>query len=567
MRGVLNINNSFDRYLSDNMKVADFFCGAGGFSEGFRQAGFEIAFALDNWKPAIATHELNHPRCKHHLGDILAIEPDKIDEIVPDTEIIIGSPPCVAFSHSNNAGKADKSLGLALINKYLQIVAHKKNKKGSVLKYWIMENVPNSARYVQEKYTFDELGLPGGNRAALEIKRKGVFIAADFGAPQTRQRFVCGDFPEPEKTNNNGDWVTLGEVLTALGSPAEKPAKIVNDRNYGFSIPSRYLTDHYYDTTVERWEWKQARRQKEDHGYMGKMSFPERLDKPSRTIMATQSAVSRESMILGTGTSGRYRLPTIREIACLMSFPITYQFAANSEAGKYRLVGNAVCVKLSKALAYAISDREELKRIDVPNPHKDLDSMLVKLPMNLNGRGRPPKQPPRRRNDARFKMHVPDLKISGYRVELDNMDSRFEDGITRWAARLHKGTGKSARQVSVESSVIEEMFDGNPVFKSFKVALAKELMPSIPSDAAQFQSIFCRTSESDKLGPQEALEGIKGLLDKHFADKDSFLVGNLDGMVPIGEGAIPGKILAALYACQSVAEGTALKALNPSRTK
>ena len=30
------------------MKVVDFFCGGGGFSEGFRQAGFDIVFAVDN---------------------------------------------------------------------------------------------------------------------------------------------------------------------------------------------------------------------------------------------------------------------------------------------------------------------------------------------------------------------------------------------------------------------------------------------------------------------------------------------------------------------------------------
>ncbi|NOQ38346.1 DNA cytosine methyltransferase, partial [archaeon] len=95
------------------LSVADFFCGAGGFSEGFRQKGFDVVFALDNWKPACDTHELNHPKCKHANMNILELNtPEKIDEIVPDTDILIGSPPCVAFSGSNKAGKADKSLGI-----------------------------------------------------------------------------------------------------------------------------------------------------------------------------------------------------------------------------------------------------------------------------------------------------------------------------------------------------------------------------------------------------------------------------------------------------------------------
>ena len=37
------------------MRVADFFCGGGGFSEGFRQAGFQIVFAVDKWEPAVTT--------------------------------------------------------------------------------------------------------------------------------------------------------------------------------------------------------------------------------------------------------------------------------------------------------------------------------------------------------------------------------------------------------------------------------------------------------------------------------------------------------------------------------
>ena len=65
------------------MKVADFFCGAGGFSEGFRQNGFDIVFALDNWKPAIETHHLNHPKCNSVLMDILKLDsPEKIDKFI-----------------------------------------------------------------------------------------------------------------------------------------------------------------------------------------------------------------------------------------------------------------------------------------------------------------------------------------------------------------------------------------------------------------------------------------------------------------------------------------------------
>ena len=42
-----------------NLKVIDFFCGAGGFSEGFRQMGYEIIYGFDYWKPAVDTFNHN----------------------------------------------------------------------------------------------------------------------------------------------------------------------------------------------------------------------------------------------------------------------------------------------------------------------------------------------------------------------------------------------------------------------------------------------------------------------------------------------------------------------------
>ena len=47
--------------------------------------------------------------------------------------------------------------------------------------------------------------------------------------------------------------------------------------------------------------------------------------------MATMSASSREAMILGY-KKGRYRLPTVREAASMMSFPIDYWFYGDSKA-------------------------------------------------------------------------------------------------------------------------------------------------------------------------------------------------------------------------------------------
>ena len=47
------------------MLFVDLFCGAGGCSEGARQAGLECVLAIDSWNAALAVHITNHPNCVH----------------------------------------------------------------------------------------------------------------------------------------------------------------------------------------------------------------------------------------------------------------------------------------------------------------------------------------------------------------------------------------------------------------------------------------------------------------------------------------------------------------------
>src|SRR3989344_3935959 len=213
------------------LRIVDFFCGAGGFSEGFRQQGFKIVMGIEHWKPAVDTHNLNFG-LEDKPKDVLDFENEveHIEEYLPDTELIIGSPPCVSFSMANKAGKADKSLGIRLIEAYLRVVAVKKHKKNSILKAWFMENVPNSRNFVKEFYTFNDLSLGDWakknkkkpNDIALKVKMSGeVLCAADYGSAQTRDRFVCGEitstgeFVFPVKTHRpKKSLIKLPEYIT-----------------------------------------------------------------------------------------------------------------------------------------------------------------------------------------------------------------------------------------------------------------------------------------------------------------------------------------------------------------
>ena len=337
--------------INRKLTVIDFFGGAGGFSEGFRQQGFEIIKGIDYWKPAVDTFNHNFGLDGKSI-DVLEYAKDigKISQL-PDSDIILGSPPCVSFSSSNKQGGADKTLGISLIETFFRIVAVKKHQPNSNLKAWFMENVSNSIKHTKDTYTFTELnltewanehGINPDNQAINFIDNHKVLSSFDFGVAQARKRLFAGEvistgkFPDLENKTGKTVREIFKDFPKSLGSN-----QVAIDPNYpDIKLNTSELTDHYYDTGVYKSHWDYSKYCKVNHPYMGRMSFPENLDNPSRTITATKLDNSREALIyhdeLGREGNGQYRTPTIREIAVLMSFPITYQFLG-PENTKWRL--------------------------------------------------------------------------------------------------------------------------------------------------------------------------------------------------------------------------------------
>jgi len=504
----------------DLMRVADFFCGAGGFSEGFRQAGFKITFAIDNWLPAVTTFRANKPEANVILDDVIRISelPDsEFEAVVPDTEVIIGSPPCIAFSNSNKSGNGDKTLGIKLVEAYLRIVARKKFKPGSILKYWVLENVPNLRKFIKEVYSARDLGLPGECELKILHKSAGIYNAKYFGAPTNRKRFLCGEFPCLQETHNDCSVLTLQMVLDSLGLPLAGDREFIIDCNYPeLRLPLSEVTDHQYLYVLQPFEWKKAKRLKEDRGYMGKMAFPERLNRPSRTVMATMSSSSRESMILGFGNN-QYRLPTVREVASMMSFPIDYKFYGKSKGIKYTLVGNAVPPKLSYAIAVAILAEQDLpipknyRRIVHDATIKFFDSNYISIP---------PRKEKTKRPTAKFKYHIPYLIVNSYRVELTNYHSDFSRGNLKWDAEIHYSQGKDRakcydidiKNIPLEPQMVKRV-------QEFLIGICPELC-----SASEFQKRHCMTEEQrlrhSLVGPFELLAKIRKFLDLNVSKND-----------------------------------------------
>ncbi len=543
----------------------DFFCGAGGFSEGFRQQGFKPIRGIDSWQPAINTHNLNFG-LSDNTKNVLDFEDLEEIEKLEDTDIIIGSPPCVSFSMANKAGKADKSLGIRLIEAFLRVVAVKKHKKNSILKAWYMENVPNSKNYVQEKYTFEDLNLSDWaeknrldkNSIAIYVKNNGSILNSnDYGSPQKRERFICGEyiyrdkknniimgkeeFLEPQITHNKNTQIVLKDIRRNIPSPLQKvnnKIKIVDPNYPSLQFPMFELTDHFYDSGIYQMEWEQAQRAKQNHPFMGTMSFPENEDKPSRTIMATRGGSTRESLIYKSEYKreghGEYRLPTIREVATLMGFPYVFNFTG-TESTKWKQIGNAVCPHMSFALAKELKEKLdknnviEHNNIDfkflIKNNHSD---NLSKYKFNnLNTyKEKDFNKPPTRKKGSKFRRHF--FKGGNMTVSLMNhsiINKSIKVGED-WFIFVFLGSGKSFQAITIKNDIykdIEEFIYKNlpTEYKGF-IEDCKKLCENIPHSNI-LQELYEADNRDSKYLDLETFfkkgsEIIQKYRDNHFAD-------------------------------------------------
>ena len=84
------------------LSTIDLFCGAGGITEGFREAGYKCLYANDCMPEAIETFLLNHPEAWAEAEDIEEVDPAQIRKRLGmrkgALDVLVGGPPCQGFS-------------------------------------------------------------------------------------------------------------------------------------------------------------------------------------------------------------------------------------------------------------------------------------------------------------------------------------------------------------------------------------------------------------------------------------------------------------------------------------
>lgn len=344
--------------------VVDLFCGCGGLSKGFEEAGYNTLLGVDIEQSALNTFEKNHKGAVGMNLDLSASDSfDKIDKVVNGRaiDVIVGGPPCQGFSLTGSRNFEDKrnKLYLAMIETVRRFQP----------KVFLIENVPGMANLyngaVKDEIVkrFTEMGY--------NVSYK-IVCAADYGVPQIRKRLVFVglrnsevkyEFPEPILEEKN--YITCKQAISDLPSLVDDLGEEVSSYTHApetnFQKKMRGDCDVLYNhVAVNHKDFvKKVIAQVPDGGNY--KDLPAGVGESRNFHMAwTRYASNKPSRTIDTGHRNNFhykwnRCPTVRESARLQSFPDDFVFTGN-KTQQNRQVGNAVPVLLAYALAKRILD-------------------------------------------------------------------------------------------------------------------------------------------------------------------------------------------------------------------
>jgi len=469
------------------MAAIDLYSGIGGWTLGFKMAGIPVLSSYEWWKDANDTHNKNFGTANKEI-DIRKL---KLDSLPSPSEIdfVVGSPPCTQFSFANRGGNGDIADGLIDIYKFLEVVDYLKPK------YWAMENVPRVASILEKE--IQEGGSLNKFKALFTDIR--VYDSSNFGIPQKRKRMIAGRLPFDLLDSYQAvtPKLTLGDVLEALNKDN------IVDPIYGTKLTKQELTDHIKEAPLSEEETRLNSNAKSYHPVYNVMSFPDKWDRPSRTITALCTRVSRESIVI-RDHHGNLRRLTVRERGCVQSFPINFQFHSNSYGGKLKMIGNAIPPILTFYIAQSMLER---KVKDLILPNQAINPVVVpdEFPIIHEPDNKGANYPWSRS----FWMAIPGLRFgSGVRFELRNKLNKVDKSI-EWNINFYFGNSKNIKQKKLDNYLFDSIInDLKLIYFSGFYELFEDLEEFIKSiDIIGLQKNWTNIDRS-KDSPIDLIEGL-----------------------------------------------------------
>lgn len=309
----------------------DLFAGAGGFSRGFAEAGFDVLAAVENEPGARQAYAANFPDHRLLTDDLKRVDFDALREEVGSPDVLIGSPPCEAFTVAN-AGRARDPLDRLYKDAAGVLTWHFIQALGKLRpRSFVMENVPGiteGALKRELRLLFRKAGFP---RVWFNELR-----AEEHGVPSRRTRIFASDLelrPAPQPPPPTV-WEVIGD-LADLEATGDLPnhAKLTVSRREGARISGLEEGQSLY-----HWRNPQGR----VFGHKTRLA----PDEVAPTVMGSSRFVHPHDN----------RFLTVREHARLMGYPDDHVFAGG-RGQQYDQVGESVPPPLARAIAEEVRRR------------------------------------------------------------------------------------------------------------------------------------------------------------------------------------------------------------------
>lgn len=353
------------------IKALSFFSGAMGLDLGLEKAGIHVLLACEMDKACRRTITANRPEIAL-LGDVWKYTADEFRTAAglkaeDDIDVMVGGPPCQAFSTAGARRGFEDARGNALI-RYIDLILELRPK------YAVIENVrgllsapmlhtPHADRTDDWEPTAE--AMPGGALMhVIKLLRAGgygvsfnLYNAANFGVPQSRERVIilCSRdgaiLPNLMPTHSqNGafglpKWRTLRHALEGINPKSGDHEEFPEDRLRFY----RMLKSGQYWKHLPESLHREALGGSLDSGG-GKTGFLRRLDwdKPSCTLVTSPTMPATDIC-----HPEENRPLSVQEYMRVQMFPDNWEMCG-SITDRYRQVGNAVPVGLGEAVGHAI---------------------------------------------------------------------------------------------------------------------------------------------------------------------------------------------------------------------
>lgn len=358
--------------MKQKLNCLDLFCGAGGLSKGFFDAGYDVVLGVDYDDAALKTFQENHGSATAMKLDLFNhdnlncivdfLKEKKIDKL----DVLVGGPPCQGFSYAGKMNVNDQRNFL-----YRAMVELTERLKPKAV---LLENVLamiEANRGVGAKRVINDFASIGYKMIPK------VLFAPDYGIPQLRRRvFFVGlkdsdvdfEFPEPKFDVEN--YVTCEEAISDLPSLQLENGDIIrgsekqeymtppkSDYQKLMRLKSDFVYNHIGSIPIAKTK-KMIALVPEGKNYLALPEEYRGLYKYHEALTRYHS--KRPSLTINTGHRSHFhykwnRIPTVRESARLQSFPDDFIFYGN-QSDQFKQVGNAVPPMLGLVIA------EQLKK-------------------------------------------------------------------------------------------------------------------------------------------------------------------------------------------------------------